>query len=243
MGGIFFSNILSWHGINKEGEEIRHGGLTWMNGFNPEIQQFMLQLITEIVTNYDVDGIHGCDRFPASPVNSGYDPDTVKEYTTLFGKPPPSNIQDRQWVKWRASKLTGFLARLYHQVKIIKPQAVISLSPAVYPFCLVNLLQDYPAWLEQGLVDIIHPQIYRSSFFSYNQEIKKIINAFNHNFLAKFAPGIAFTANGKDMTSQDLIKCIKVNRKLNLAGQVFFHYEGLRKNNDAIAISLAKSEI
>ena len=38
-----------------------------------------------------------------------------------------------------------------------------------------------------------------------------------------------------------MIKCIKTNRDRNLSGQVFFHYEGLRQNNDAVAIALFKS--
>lgn len=239
-GGHILKRYPQWQGINQEGQPIRHGGLTWMNAFKLEVKEFMLKIIAEIVSNYDVDGIQGCDRLPASPVNSGYDSDTVNQYINEFGKEPPSNFQDKGWLQWRADQLTNFLARLYHQVKTIKPEAIVSLSPAVYPFCLVNLLQDYPAWLEQGLVDIIHPQIYRSSFFSYNQEIKKINKIFDRNILAKFAPGIAFTANGKDMTIKDLAKCIKVNRDRNLAGQIFFHYEGLRKQNDAVAIALFK---
>ena len=242
-GGHILQQYPQWQGMNQEKEQIRHGGLTWMNAFNPEVQQFMLEIITEIVSNYDVDGIQGCDRLPASPVNSGYDTVTVKEYLAAFGKQPPSNPQDRQWTQWRANKLTDFLARLYHEVKTIRSQALVSLSPAVYPFCLVNLLQDYPAWLEQGLVDVIHPQIYRSSFYRYNQEIKKISKVFNHDSLAKFAPGIAFTANGKDLTTKDLAKCIKVNRDRNFAGQVFFHYEELRKNNDAMAIVVFNNKI
>ena len=127
---------------------------------------------------------------------------------------------------------------MYREVKAIKPSTIISLSPAVYPFCLNNLLQDSQAWVEKGLVDLIHPQIYRPSFFGYNQEVNKIIKTFDRSLLAKFAPGIAFTANGKDLSVKDLIKCIKTNRDRHLSGQVFFHYEGLRKNNDAVAIAL-----
>ena len=58
--------------------------------------------------------------------------------------------------------------------------------------------------------------------------------------MTKFAR-IAFTSNGKDVSLKDLIKCIKTNRDRNLIKQVFFHYQGLRKNNDPVAIALAKS--
>lgn len=240
-GGHILQRYPHWQAIDKAGAVVRHGGLTWINAFHPQVQQFMLEIITEIVSTYNVDGIQGCDRLPALPVTAGYDSNTVKQYQAVFGKHPPSNHHDRQWIQWRADLLTNFLARMYREVKAIKPQAIISLSPAVYPFCLNNLLQDSKAWVEQGLCDIIHPQLYRPNFSGYNQEVKQLTKTFDRNLLTKFAPGIALTANGKDLTTKDIIKCIKTNRDRHLNGQVFFYYEGLRKNHDAVAIALLKS--
>ena len=240
-GGHILQRYPYWQAVNRDRIAVRHGGLTWMNGFLPEVQQFMREISVEIVSNYDVDGIQGCDRLPAMPVAAGYDDYTVAQYQLAFGDRPPQNDCDRQWLQWRADLLTEFLAQMVQDIKTAKPQALVSLSPAVYPFCLNNLLQDTKAWIAKGLADIIHPQIYRSNFFSYNQEVKRLTKTFNSDSLAKFVPGIAFTANGKDLSHKDLVKCIKVNRKHDLGGQVFFHYEGLRKNNDAVAIALAKS--
>ena len=240
-GGHILQQYPDWRAIAQNGETVRHGGLTWMNAFNTQVQQFMLEIISEIVSNYDVDGIQGCDRLPALPVDSGYDKNTIAQYQTAMGT-LPQNPQQKQWVQWRADLLTDFLVKMYRQVKAIKPQAIVSLSPAVFPFCLNNLLQDYPAWIEQGIVDIIHPQIYRPTFGGYSQELKKIAKTFTEDSLLKFAPGIAFTANGKDVSPQDLLKCIKANRDRHFSGQVFFHYEGLRKNNNAMAIALLNAD-
>ena len=240
-GGHILQTYPHWQATDREGAKVRHGGLTWMNGFHPQVQQFMLDIITEIVSKYDVDGIQGCDRLPALPVTAGYDSYTTEKYQSDFGIQPPQNYSNRQWIQWRADLLTEFLAQMYREVKNIKPKAIVSLSPAVYPFCLDNLLQDAKAWVEKGLCDIIHPQIYRSGFSAYDKEVKKIVKTFDRQSLAKFAPGIAFTANGKDVSHKDLVKCIKANRDRSLSGQVFFHYEGLRKNNDATAIALFKS--
>jgi uncharacterized lipoprotein YddW (UPF0748 family) len=239
-GGHILKQYPHWQAIDRDGAIVRHGGLAWMNGFNSQVQQLMLDIVAEIVDNYDVDGIQGCDRLPALPHSAGYDPETIARYQTAFGKQPPTNSQDRQWIQWRADLLTEFLARLYQQVKALKPDALVSLSPAVYPFCLTNLLQDSAAWVAKGLVDLIHPQIYRSNYLAYHQEVKNIVKNFNGDSLAKFAPGIAFTANGQDIAIKDLIKYIQTNRDRSFSGQVFFHYEGLRKNNDQMAIALAK---
>jgi uncharacterized lipoprotein YddW (UPF0748 family) len=240
-GGHILERYPHWRAMNRDGATVRQGGLTWMNAFHSEVQQFMQSMVQEIISNYDVDGIQGCDRLPALPVTAGYDRFTSSQYQSSFGQAPPHNPQDQKWIQWRADRLTQFLAEMYQRVKAIKPQAIVSLSPAVYPFCLNNLLQDPVAWINQGLCDLIHPQIYRSNFFAYNQEVKKIIKTFDSEFLHKFAPGIAFTANGKDVSPKDLVKYIKTNRDRNFCGQVFFHYEGLRKHNDAVAIALFNS--
>ena len=240
-GGQILQQYPDWQAVDGDGVAVRHGGLTWMNGFLPNVQQFMLEIVSEIVKTYPVDGIQGCDRLPAMPVSAGYDRFTQQQYQTQFDRQPPRNYSDRQWVQWRANLLTDFLARMYQTVKTVNSQAIVSLSPAVYPFCLNNLLQDSPTWIERGLVDILHPQIYRSGFFSYSQEVRQIVKHTEGHLLPKFAPGIAFTANGKDLSPKDLGRCIKLNRDRNFSGQVFFHYEGLRKNNDALAIALAKT--
>ncbi|MBE9044728.1 family 10 glycosylhydrolase [Pleurocapsales cyanobacterium LEGE 10410] len=240
-GGHILKQYPHWQAINKDGATVRHGGLTWMNAFHPQVQQFMLAIITEIISTYDVDGIQGCDRLPALPVTAGYDSYTTQQYQTAYSKQPPNNHHDKQWTQWRADLLTDFLGRMYREVKAINPQAVVSLSPAVYPFCLNNLLQDSLTWIEKRLCDLIHPQLYRPSFFGYNREVKQLIKTFERHSLSKFAPGIALTANGQDLTTKDLIKYIKTNRDRHLCGQVFFHYEGLRKNHDAVAIVLLKS--
>ena len=241
-GGHILQQYPHWQALDPDGKKVRHGSLTWMNAFNPEVQQFMLDLITEIVSTYDVDGIQGCDRLPALPVTAGYDRDTKQQYQTAFGKQPPHNHSDRHWVQWRADLLTDFLARMYREVKAIEPQAVVSLSPAVYPFCLNNLLQDSKTWVAKGLGDLFHPQLYRSSFSAYRHELKQLVRTCDPDSLNKFAPGIALTANGKDLSTKDLIKCIKLNRDCHLKGQVFFHYEGLRKNHDAVAIALFNAD-
>ena len=40
----------------------------WMNAIHPEVQEFMIDLMMEVVENYDIDGIQGDDRLPAMSV-------------------------------------------------------------------------------------------------------------------------------------------------------------------------------
>ena len=228
-GGHLLKQNPHWKAINSQGKTLTHGGLTWMNGFHPQVQQFMLQLVLEVVAKYDVDGIQGCDRFPAAPIQSGYDADTIAKYRSQFNQSPPKNEKDARWLQWRANLLTDFLAHLYRQVKTIKPHILVSLAPAVYPFCKLNLLQDSKTWVERGLLDIIHPQIYRSNFLSYRHEVSQIQKYFSASDLAKFAPGIALKANNKYISDSCYQKMLQLNQKTGFNGQIIFHYEELIK--------------
>ena len=239
-GGHILQKQPDWAAIDRQGEILKQGGLVWLNPFDPEVQQFILKLVLEVATNYEVEGIQGCDRLPALPVMGGYDRLTIQRYQADFGKKPPQNHQDKEWVRWRAEILTDFLARLYTQIKAVKSGLVVSLSPAVYPFCLNNLLQDTKTWVEKGLVDLIHPQIYRSDFAAYRREVNKIKQTFSRDVLNKFAPGIALKANNQDLCQEDLLKCIKLNKRVNFSGQILFHYQNLCKNKDKTVSALVK---
>lgn len=229
-GGHILASKPQWAARKQDNTLLRHGGLTWMNALDLEVQQFMLDLILEVVQQYNVDGIQGDDRLPALPSEGGYDEGTKSRFRQDFGSTvnPPSNTKDKKWIEWRADILTKFLSRVYSQVKAVRPELVVSMAPAVFPFCLENLLQNSKTWVEKGLVDIIHPQVYRSNFGSYQTEINAIKNHFSSH-INKFAPGIAFRANSVDISSDYILQAIKLNRSLGMQGEVFFFHEGLLK--------------
>ena len=113
------------------------------------------------------------------------------------------------------------------------------MAPASFPFCLNNLMQDSNTWVKRGIVDFLHPQLYRTSFARYKNEIDKIQSSFpNASERGKYAPGIAFTANGVNWSGADIAKCVQLNRSRGLSGESFFFFEGLKKNNNLIAKAL-----
>lgn len=48
-----------------------------MNGFLPQVQQFMLDIMLSLGASHQIDGIQGDDRLPAMPSLAGYDLATV----------------------------------------------------------------------------------------------------------------------------------------------------------------------
>ncbi|GAB1541928.1 hypothetical protein NUACC21_46010 [Scytonema sp. NUACC21] len=109
------------------------GEVAWLNPFHPEVQKFITDLVLEIVTQYDVDGIQFDDHM-SLPSEFGYDKYTVALYNQETKNNPPSNHQSAAWTRWRADKITAFMVQLNQAVKERKPTAIFSVSPNYYDF-------------------------------------------------------------------------------------------------------------
>jgi len=72
-GGAIINAKPEWAALDQNGKLVVKNGFDWLNAFLPEVQDFVLNLVMEVVTKYDVDGIQGDDRLPALPSTAGYD--------------------------------------------------------------------------------------------------------------------------------------------------------------------------
>jgi uncharacterized lipoprotein YddW (UPF0748 family) len=148
------------------------GEVVWLNPFHPQVQQFISNLVLEVVSNYNVDGIQFDDHM-SLPHEFGYDRYTVALYRQETKNNPPANPQDPDWVRWRANKITAFIRQLNQAVKARKPQAIFSVAPNYYDFAYKLQLQDWLSWLRQNLVDELIVQIYRPDLQSFISNISR----------------------------------------------------------------------
>ncbi|QSJ20682.1 family 10 glycosylhydrolase [Nostoc sp. UHCC 0702] len=235
-GGKLLEKKPEWAARDCNGNLLKKNNFEWLNSLDPQVQEFLLNLVLEVVNNYDVDGIQGDDRFPALPSEGGYDQGTVSRYQQQFAQNPPQNPKNPQWLQWRADILTDYLARLSSEVKAVNSKLLVSMSPNIYDWGFQEYLQDTPAWLKRGLVDIIHPQIYRREFHSYKAIADQLVNQqFTDATLPRLAPGILIKLGNYSISPEYLVQAIEYNRQLGIQGEVFFFYEGLRENDNALA--------
>jgi len=229
-GGILLQKKPHWKAIDNEGKLVVKNGFEWMNGFHPEVQDFIISLILEVITNYDVDGIQGDDRLPAMPCESGYDEYTISLYEKEFGKKPPEDKYDKEWIKWRADILNNFMKRIYNEVKNVKPDLIVSMAPSIYPWSLEEYLQDWPTWVKNGNVDLLCPQVYRYEFDNYKESLDEILkNQLPENYKIKFSPGILLKVGNYYPSEEYLLQMIEENRRNGIYGESFFFFEGLKK--------------
>jgi uncharacterized lipoprotein YddW (UPF0748 family) len=240
-GGMLLAKKPQWAGCDRHGNLLKKNNFEWLNALDVEVQDFLLSLVLEVVKNYDVDGIQGDDRLPALPSEGGYDQKTVELYRQQFCENPPDNHQDLQWLKWRADILTQFLERLYQQVKAVNPNLIVSMAPSIHDWAFREYLQDAPTWLEKKIVDIIHPQIYRRDFGSYKSIVDRLVNEQFTGGISRLAPGVLMKVGDYHISSEYLVQAVEYNRDRGIWGEVFFFYEGLRANDNALAKALRKS--
>jgi uncharacterized lipoprotein YddW (UPF0748 family) len=146
------------------------GEVKWLNPFRPEVQELITDLVLEVVGQYGADGIQ-FDDHTTLPREFGYDPFTVALYRKETGRNPPVNPADPAWVKWRADKITAFMDRLSKAVRARRPGAIVSIAPNYYEFAYTLQLQDWRAWVRQGIADELLVQIYRPDLESFSPHL------------------------------------------------------------------------
>jgi uncharacterized lipoprotein YddW (UPF0748 family) len=149
-------------------------------------------------------------------------------------------VRDPKWVRWRAGKLSEFANKLYRDAKKLKPNIIVSWSPSMFPWGLEEYLQDWPSWIRSGAADLVIPQVYRYSFAEYDSALaSQAPDSLGVRADAcVLVPGMLLNIADYVMTDEYLRAALELNRRKGYRGEVFFFYEGLRKNNDRVATLL-----
>lgn len=226
----------AWRGIGNDGKPVNYNNTDfYFNSYHPAVQQFLLDLIGESLKMYpNVDGIQGDDRLPAAPRNSGYDKYTVARYKAEFsGINPPLDFNDPAWVEWRLEILNNFAKTLHQKIKEIKPDALVCFSPNPYPWCETHLMQDWPSWLRENIVDVLSVQCYRNTPEAYRSTVMEAAEYVQKNTTKHVLnPGMILKIGDQYMSEELLRTQLEINRELKTNGESQFYNEGLY-NKDA----------
>jgi uncharacterized lipoprotein YddW (UPF0748 family) len=241
-GGALLEKKPEWAARDIDGNLLKKNNFEWMNAYMPEVQNFIISLVMEVVQNYDIDGVQGDDRLPAQPSHGGYSDFTVELYKSEnSGLEPPENYVDEAWLKWRGDKLNAFAKRLYDTVKEEDKNVLVTWAPSVYPWCYEQYLQDWPEWIRGGYADAVIPQVYRYNIDAYENtlceldKIKEELKAYDTPIL----PGVLLNVGKYTIDNELLQKKVEMNRDHGYEGEIFFFYEGLRKEKNRTANVIA----
>ena len=145
----------------------QYDGLTLLDPALPECRQYICDVVADIVSRYDVDGLHIDDYFYPYPVAGVAIPDQAR--FMAYGH----KFSDRG--DWRRNNVNLFIEQLYKTVHAVKPWVKVGVSPfGIYrnkksdPHgSNTNGLQNYDdlyadvlLWDRKGWMDYCVPQLY-----------------------------------------------------------------------------------
>ena len=205
--------------------------LNWLCPSHPKNVQLELESILEIVTNYDVDGIHlDYIRYPGS--HACYCEACRKRFVLATRQqmdvwpaavlPNTGKYGDR-YIEWRSQQITRLVRLLHKRLREANPN--IELSVAVfggYPACVTSIGQDWIAWAKADYVDFVCPMNYTEDTNYFTQLLVDQIALMPKD--VAIYPGIGATATNSLLTPDAVVEQIYLSRSLGASGWTIFDY-------------------
>ena len=205
--------------------------LNWLCPSHPKNVLLELESSLEIVTNYDVDGIHlDYIRYPGS--HACYCAGCRQRFVLATRLQidewpaavlPKTGTHSEKYIEWRAQQITRLVRMLHKRLRAANPK--IKISAAVfgwYPGCIASIGQDWIAWAKAGYVDFVCPMNYTEST-DYFTELLVNQLALMPKDVAIY-PGIGATASNSLLTPDAVVEQIYVSRNLGASGWTIFDY-------------------
>lgn len=136
---------------------LQQGGEYYFNPAISQVREMIVNGVREVVSNYDVDGIHFDDYF--------YPQIDDTNSSKWFDKPEyDASSSNAVITQWRRDNINALIRGVYAAVKEIKPAVQFGVSPEGYVDHLRSsnrLFVDIDTWMSKdGYLDYIMPQIY-----------------------------------------------------------------------------------
>lgn len=231
-----------------------YGGNIWMDPGEPDVLNHSIKVMEDIVSRYDIDGIHADDYFYPYVVNGSDGKPLAFPDDATYQKYGGGMTRD----DWRRDNVNRFVQRMYSAAHAIKPTIKVGISPfgiwrPGFPGSVTGLdayasiYADSRKWLQQGWVDYLAPQLYWA------------ISAPNQSFTALYSwwrdqnpmgrhvwPGLAAyrvtDGSASAFTLQEIPNQITATRVIPNSGAFLYNATWtLKQNNRALATMLGST--
>ncbi len=219
---------------------VSHEKIQIYNPALPEVRQRLVDIVKDMITKFDVDGIHFDDYFYPSPSAAGQMKSDKTDYEK-YGK-DYSSIED-----FRRANVDKAIKGVYDIIVETKPEVVFSVAPAPsHSYNYNTLYADVRKWCKEGWLDLVIPQLYQeignpyndfqanlSWWTQYSYETTLMIGHGYYKFGASNAPA-AFQST-KELADQ--FELTRRNRKS--VGNVLYSAQYIPRNKIGITDRLA----
>ena len=205
----------------------------------PEVQDHILEVIRELVSSYEMDGLHlDYVRYPGA--DPGYGLKALPTFMKLnpetagsAGSPPSLGslalVQKHSalWDQFRRDQVTGLVTRIQHQLKQLAPHMLLSAAVvADADLAYGSRLQDWKRWVETGILDVVCPMAYTAEPEIFEDRIRI---ARRSSSRSRLWAGIgAYKLDGEGIIQQ-----VRLSRQLAADGFVVFSYNTLAASDES----------
>lgn len=205
-----------------------HNGY-FLDSANPEVHEFLLDLLSEIIDRYKPDGINlDYIRYPNATAGNdmnawGFTEYARNDFKNQYGKDPieltTSDVQWYDWNQYRRNNVTNFVK----QVGELGKEKNVYISAVVFPdraSALASKQQDWRTWSVNNYINGFTPL-----FLTYDS---KMLASMMNDVMNVKSPqtdlyaGLFVTFMGG--APEDLIRQIYETRKMNANGVILFDY-------------------
>ncbi len=247
------------HSSNTRKDIVRqYGDYLWFDPGEPEAVKHFINVLTDVVKRYDIDGVHIDDYFyPYQIVKDGktvpFPDDESYARATKRGKKIERD-------DWRRQNVNQLVEQMYEAVKREKSWVQVGISPfgiwrPGHPPGITGLDQystlyaDARLWFQEGWLDYMTPQLYWQ-VDSKGQSYPKLLawwteqNAKNrHLWPGNFTSKVRRSANTPESNSawsaEEVIRQIEATRaQPGATGNIHFSMKALMGNYDGLADKL-----
>lgn len=241
-----FSSVTKNHITSQKPQWFFHYGESYYyNPGIPEVRDYLVKVIMEVVKNYDIDGVHLDDYFYPYTIKKQKIPDaqTFKKYNRGI-----KNIKD-----WRRDNINLLIEDLSKAIKKEKAHVKFGISPlAIWrnkkqdptgsdtnsgQTSYDNLYCDTKLWVEKGWLDYIAPQLYWSTnnlYANYNKllnwwdlETYKSTHLYIGHALYKLD-----LSNKRKFAPSEIINQVKLARSNSKSqGSIYFRANAFQRNH------------
>ena len=223
--------LLDKYSVVRKNRKIckQYQGFWYLDPGHPGTADYLAGIVREIVSRYDVDGVHF--DYIRYPENARRFPD--KDTHRKYGK-------GKDLKQWRRENITAIARRLHAEVKQLKPWVKVSSSP-VGKFKDTNrysslgwnayetVYQDAQGWLKEGIHDALFPMMYfkDNHFYPFALDWKEN----DHGRWVVPGLGIYFLSpSEQDWPIDEISRQLHFTRQADLAGHAFFRNRFLLDN-------------
>jgi len=204
---------------------------------HPEVQDRVHAVWLDLAERYDLDGIHyDYIRFPSRQYD--YSIGALERFRlwargavtpARFGQLEDAYLADLYafvegepalWAEFRREQVTRLVERIHRDVKALKPRLTISAAViADADLAFNDRFQDWPAWLDRGLIDVAVPMAYTPDSRRFESLVRVARDAAGRD--DRLWAGIGAYMNSVDGT----MGMIDIARVEGAGGVVLFSYD------------------